>query len=299
MLPNPMVPAPVTRTSPTTVEVNLEIKDINAKLNDGTGITYWTFGGSVPGQFIRVREGDTVKLTITNAAGNSSPHNIDLHAVNGPGGGAALTDVAPGESKTFQFKAMNPGVYMYHCATPIIPIHIMQGMYGAILVEPAEGMAPVDKEFYIGQGDVYVQGTMKDKGMQTASLTDLLDEKPDYVVFNGAVGAVTGERAFQAEVGDKVRLYFVNGGPNLTSSFHVIGEIFDIVAPDGSLTTVTTQDVQTVPVPPGAATMVEFTVDVPGNYIIVDHALGRLLKGAAAIIHVTGPENPEVYSAVQ
>ena len=294
-LPNPVVPAPITRTAPATVDVTLEIQEISAKLADGTGFTHWTFGGTVPGQFIRVREGDTVKLTLKNAATSSSTHNIDLHAVNGPGGGAPVTSVAPGESKVFQFKALNPGVYVYHCATPIIPIHIMQGMYGAILVEPAAGMAKVDKEFYVGQGDIYLQGTNKDKGMQTAGLTDLLDEKPDYVVFNGSVGAVSGDKAFKAKVGDKVRMYFANGGPNLTSSFHVIGEIFDLVAPDGSLTTLPTKDVQTIPVPPGTATMVEFTVNVPGDYVIVDHALGRLLKGAAAIIHVEGDPQPDIY----
>lgn len=293
-LPNPTVPPAIDRDEPALVEVELEIQEVEAKLADGSAMTHWTYNGTVPGPFIRVREGDTVELTIRNPEDSLAPHNIDLHAVTGPGGGAEATLVNPGEEKTFRFKATNPGLYVYHCATPPIPHHIMAGMYGLILVEPAEGMDPVDKEFYVMQGDIYTQGETGAPGMQQVDMQKMAQEAPDYVVFNGAVGSLTGERALQAEVGDKVRIYFGVGGPNLVSSFHVIGEIFDTVYPEGALGN-PVHNVQTTLVPAGGATMVEFTLQVPGDYILVDHSLSRLDKGAAGILQVTGEENPEIF----
>lgn len=297
-LPNPSVPSPINRTSPELVKVDLEIQELDARLDDGTAFNYWTFGGTVPGDFIRVREGDTIELTLSNPTTSKSTHNIDLHAVTGPGGGATLTSVNPGEVKTFKFKAQSPGLFVYHCATPIIPQHITQGMYGLILVEPEEGLPAVDHEFYVMQGEVYTKADRGDKGLQSFDLDEMLSENPDYVVMNGAVGALTGDRALKAEVGDTVRIYFGVGGPNLTSSFHVIGEIFDRVYPEAALAN-PLANVQTTLVPTGGATMVEFTVDVPGNYILVDHSLGRLMKGAVGILTVDGPEAPEIFSPVE
>jgi nitrite reductase (NO-forming) len=297
-LPNPTVPPPVQRTGPQLVEVDLEVREIDGRLADGAGYTYWTFGGTVPGTFIRVREGDTVELTLTNAPESTATHNIDLHAVTGPGGGAEATSVDPGETKTFRFQALNPGLYVYHCATPVVPVHIAQGMYGLILVEPAEGLPEVDHEFYVMQGEIYTEAKRGDKGMQVLGFDDMLAEDPDYVVFNGAVGSLTGERAMKVNVGDTVRIYFGVGGPNLTSSFHVIGEIFDTVYPEGALADAI-HDVQTTLVPTGGSAVVEFTVEVPGNYILVDHSLSRLLKGAAGILTVEGPDNPQVFTEVE
>ncbi len=297
-LPQPTVPPPITRSEPAVVKIELETREVDARLDDGVGYTYWTFNGSVPGPFLRVREGDTVELTLRNAEDSTFEHDIDLHAVNGPGGGHAVTDVLPGEEGTFRFKALNPGIYIYHCATAPIPLHISNGMYGLILVEPEEGLPEVDKEFYVVQGDLYIDGERGDKGMMSSSIAKLIDEDADYIVFNGSVGSLTGGNALQVEVGDTVRVYFGVGGPNIVSSFHIIGEIFDRVYPEGALSN-PLLNVQTTLVPAGGATMVEFTVDVPGTYLIVDHSLSRLFKGAVGHIVATGPENPEVFSALE
>jgi nitrite reductase (NO-forming) len=296
-LPNPAVGAPVKRTTSEVVKVALETTELDGKLADGAGYHYWTFNGTVPGPMIRVREGDTVELSLTNKAGNSVGHNIDLHAVLGPGGGASLTNVSPGQTKTFRFKALHPGVYIYHCATPPIPMHISAGMYGLIVVEPAAGLAPVDREFYICQGEIYTTGKAGDPGLQSADLTRMSMEQPSYVVFNGAVGSITGDRALKANVGEKIRIFFGVGGPNLISSFHIIGTVFDRVATWGSFTSMA-EHVQTVSVSPGGATMVELTLPVPGTFLIVDHSLSRLEKGAAGQIVVSGAAQPDIFSQV-
>ena len=295
-LPLPAVAPPVGGREPQLVKVELETVEVEALIDDGVAYTFWTFGGTVPGPMIRVRQGDTVELTLKNNPNNKTPHNIDLHAVTGPGGGAKYTVVNPGGSATIRFKALNPGVYVYHCAVPPIPMHVSSGMYGLIVVEPPGGLPPVDREFYVMQGDFYLSGQRGQPGRHSFSLEKCLAEQPDYVVFNGSVGSLTGERVLQAKVGERVRIFFGNGGVNLTSSFHVIGEIFDRVALEAG--SVWAENVQTTSVPPGGATIVEFTLEVPGDYVMVDHALGRLLKGASGIIHVEGPENPEVFEVV-
>ena len=202
-----------------------------------------------------------------------------------------------GGSAAFRFQALNPGVYVYHCATPMVAHHLASGMYGLIVVEPPEGLPPVDREFYVMQGDVYLSGARGQAGHHEFGMAEMLDEKPDYVLFNGSVGALTGEGALKANVGETVRIYFGVGGPNLTSSFHVIGEIFDRIHAEGASQTLS--NVQTTLVPSGGAAVVEFTVEVPGDYILVDHSLGRLEKGAAAILTVEGSENPAVFQPLQ
>jgi nitrite reductase (NO-forming) len=242
---------------------------------------------------LRVRQGDTVELTLKNSPASKLSHSIDLHAVTGPGGGAKVTQIAPGESATFRWKALNPGVYVYHCATPMVPHHIANGMYGLIVVEPPEGLPPVDREFYVMQGDFYLDGKRDEPGYHDFSMDTMLDERPSHVVFNGAVGAIGGGNALKAKVGETVRIFFGVGGPNVTSSFHVIGEIFDRVYPEGA--SEVQRNVQTTLVPAGGATIVEFTVDYPGTYILVDHSLGRLAKGGAGMLEVEGPEDPAVF----
>ncbi|HLF04116.1 MAG TPA: copper-containing nitrite reductase [Dehalococcoidia bacterium] len=293
-LGQPVVAPPITRAGPASVKIDLEIKELAGRLDDGSGYTYWTFGGTVPGPMLRVREGDTVDLTLKNPASSSLPHNIDLHAVNGPGGGAVLTNVNPGQEKSFRFKALNPGLYIYHCAFPPVPYHVAKGMYGLILVEPPEGLTPVDKEFYVVQGDLYTDGERGAKGMQGDSLPELVEERADYVVFNGSVGALTGDNALKVDVGDTVRIFFGVGGPNVTSSFHIIGEIFDLVYPEGALGE-PHRNVQSTLVPAGGAAILEFKVDVPGTYLLVDHSLSRLFKGAVGQMVATGPENPQIF----
>jgi nitrite reductase (NO-forming) len=289
------VPPPIERDTPTRVIVDLETQELVGQLADGVDYTFWTFGGEVPGKFIRVREGDIVEFRLNNRPDSRVPHNIDLHAVTGPGGGATSSFVAPGQSATFVFEALNPGLYVYHCATAPVGMHIANGMYGLILVEPAEGLPPVDHEYYVMQGEFYTTGAYGEEGLQSFDMEKALAEHPDYVVFNGSVGALAGDNALTAEVGDRVRLYAGNGGPSLISSFHVIGEIFDKVYHEAGSDY--TENVQTTLIPAGGAAMVEFDVQVPGNYLLVDHSIFRTFnKGALGFLAVTGEPDSLIYS---
>lgn len=291
------MPGPVGDRPPQTVTVDMTAVELDGQLMDGVTYTYWTFDGTVPGQMIRVREGDTVVLRLTNASDSVQPHSIDLHAVNGPHGGGQATQVMPGETKAFTFKALNPGVYVYHCATPYVPAHIANGMYGLIVVEPAGGLPPVDREFYVMQGEIYTVEPMGTKGHLTFDHDKMLREAPEYFVFNGSTTALSADYPLKAKVGETVRIYFGVGGPNFTSSFHVIGEIFDRAYPYASLTSPPLNDVQTISVPPGGATMVEFSLEVPGRYILVDHALSRLERGLVGYLDVEGEDAPDIYRA--
>ncbi|MDO8545433.1 MAG: copper-containing nitrite reductase [Opitutaceae bacterium] len=296
LTPAPNVPPPITRRHEAKVVVNLEVRELTRRLADGVEYTFWTFGGGVPGLFIRVREGDVVEFHLNNHPSSKVPHNIDLHAVTGPGGGAASTFTAPGHASQFTFTALSAGLYVYHCATAPVPMHISNGMYGLILVEPKGGLPKVDREYYVMQGDFYTQGATGEGGLQIFDNVKATDERPTYVVFNGAVGSLVGDAALQAKVGEIVRLFFGVGGPNLTSSFHVIGEIFDRVYPEGGMKLVQ-ENVQTTMVPAGGSAIMEFKVDVPGTFVLVDHSLSRAFnKGALGMLKVTGPENRVIYS---
>jgi nitrite reductase (NO-forming) len=290
------IPGPITRRAPEDVTLKLATIERDGILDDGTTYTYWTFDGTVPGPLLRVRVGDRVNVQLSNDPSSVMPHSIDFHAVTGPGGGAVATQVKPGETKHFTFKALNPGVYVYHCATPHIPTHVANGMYGLIVVEPEQGLAPADKEFYLVQGEIYTSQPKGTHGHLSLSSANMSDEHPSYVVFNGANAALTGDNSMHVKVGDRVRLFVGNGGPNLSSSFHVIGEIFDTVHAEGA--SEATTNVQTTMIPAGGATWVEFTVDVPGTYILVDHALSRAMdKGAIAKIVAEGEANPAIFDA--
>ncbi|HYG60881.1 MAG TPA: copper-containing nitrite reductase [Symbiobacteriaceae bacterium] len=290
------LPGPITRKEAEKVVVNLETVEVDGQLADGTTYTYWTFNGTVPGPMVRVREGDTVELHLKNSPKSKNAHSIDLHAVNGPGGGAVATQVAPGEEKVFTFKALNPGVYAYHCGTAHIPTHIAQGMYGMIVVEPKEGLAQVDREFYVMQGELYAAGQRGAKGHVAYDSGKMINEQPSYVVFNGKPAGLMGDQAMKAKVGERIRLFVGNGGPNLVSSFHVIGEIFDKLYAEGA--TDPQNNVQTTLIPSGGAAWMEFTVDVPGTYLLVDHSITRAIdKGAVGAIVVEGDENKEIFDA--
>ena len=288
------LPAPLARRGPATVKVHLDTVEVTGQLDDGSTYRYWTYNGKVPGPFVRVRVGDTVEVTMKNADDSVMMHNVDFHAVTGPGGGGVATMAAPGETKGFTFKALNPGLYVYHCATPTVAQHIANGMYGLILVEPAEGLPKVDREFYVMQGEIYTEQPNGTKGELTESLDKLLAETPEYLVFNGAADGLS-RKPLTARTGDDVRVFFGVGGPNKTSSFHVIGEIFDKAYPLASVTSAPMNDVQTITVPPGGAAVTDFQVQVPGRYILVDHALSRLEKGLKGLLEVSGEERAEIY----
>ncbi len=294
----PYVPAPLGDRGPKKVLVELEIIEKEGILSDGISYLYWTFGGTVPGSFIRVKEGDEVDFRLQNHPDNKLAHSIDLHAVNGPGGGAEATFIAPGREKSFTFKALNPGLYVYHCAAAPIGLHIANGMYGLILVEPKGGLSKVDKEYYIMQGEFYTEGDFGETGFQPFNLKKALNENPDYVVLNGKVGSLTGDNAIKAEVGDIVRLYVGNGGPNKVSSFHVIGELFDKVHVEGG--TLINENIQTTLIPAAGSAIVEFVVEAPGDYIMLDHSIFRATnKGALGILSVKGEDNKKIYSGQQ
>jgi len=291
----PLVPPPTGRKAPAKVIVTLDVIEKDMPISEGVTYTFWTFGGTVPGSFIRVRQGDTVEFHLRNMPDSKMPHNIDLHGVTGPGGGAAASFTAPGHSSRFTFKALNAGLYVYHCATAPVGMHVANGMYGLILVEPPEGMPPVDKEYYVMQGDFYTTTKYREKGHAPFDMEKAIDENPTYVLFNGREGALTGDQALKANVGETVRLYVGNGGPNLVSSFHVIGEIFDKVWFEGG--TRFQENVQTTLIPSGGAAMMDFYMDVPGSYVLVDHSIFRAFnKGALAILKADGPENKAIYS---
>ncbi|MDX2110426.1 MAG: copper-containing nitrite reductase [Verrucomicrobiota bacterium] len=292
----PAVPPPLGRNHNSKVIIRIETIEQTGRLADGVEYVYWTFGGSVPGKFMRIMEGDLVEFHLKNNQSSKMPHNIDLHAVTGPGGGAASSFVAPGQTAVFNFKALNPGLYVYHCATAPVGMHIANGMYGLILVEPRTGIHTVDREYYVMQSEFYTEGAHGKEGLQPFNMEKALREQPEYVVFNGSEGALSGDNAITAKVGETVRLYIGNGGPNLISSFHVIGEIFDLVYGEGG-SIANQKNVQTTLIPAGGSSIVEFKVDVPGTYILVDHSIFRAFnKGALGMLKVEGKENKDIYS---
>ncbi|QOG37189.1 nitrite reductase, copper-containing [Neisseria gonorrhoeae] len=289
----PEVPPAIDRDYPAKVRVKMETVEKTMKMDDGVEYRYWTFDGDVPGRMIRVREGDTVEVEFSNNPSSTVPHNVDFHAATGQGGGAAATFTAPGRTSTFSFKALQPGLYIYHCAVAPVGMHIANGMYGLILVEPKEGLPKVDKEFYIVQGDFYTKGKKGAQGLQPFDMDKAVAEQPEYVVFNCHVGAIAGDNALKAKAGETVRMYVGNGGPNLVSSFHVIGEIFDKVYVEGGK--LINENVQSTIVPAGGSAIVEFKVDIPGSYTLVDHSIFRAFnKGALGQLKVEGAENPEI-----
>ena len=289
------LPAPLPKRPPQHVRVNLEAAELEGQLADGTTYTYMTFNGKVPGPFLRVRLDDTVELHLKNLQTSQLAHSIDLHAVTGPGGGSVLTQTAPGQENVVTFKAIKAGLFVYHCATAMVAEHITNGMYGMILVEPEGGLSPVDAEFYVMQGELYTQRPFGEYGLQKLDRTKLLAETPDYLLFNGAVGALTKDHPLHAKVGDTIRIFFGVGGPNVISSFHIIGEHFDRLYDLASLTSPPLTTVQTTLVPPGGAAVLELKLEVPGRYLLVDHALSRLEKGLLGFLEVEGPAHPELY----
>ena len=291
------VPAPIGPRPPQIVRVDLETVEVQGQLADKTTYGYWTFNGKVPGPMLRVRVGDTVEVHLKNDASSVMTHSVDFHAAIGPGGGAEFTQTDPGQEKIVTFKALTPGLFIYHCATPSVPQHITNGMYGMILVEPEGGLPQVDREFYIMQGEIYTAQPFGTQGDQEMDYDKLISERPEYFLFNGAVGALTRNHPLRASVGETVRIFFGVGGPNFTSSFHLIGGVFDHAYSGASLVSPPLAGVQTVSVPPGGATVVDFKVRRAGRFTIVDHALSRLERGLAGFLIVDGPKDDAIMHA--
>jgi nitrite reductase (NO-forming) len=311
----PAVPPPIKRKTPARVLVDLDVIEVVNEIADGVKYTLWTYGGDVPGKFIRVRQGDTVDFTLRNKSANMVPHNIDLHAVTGPGGGAKVTLISPGEQAKFEWKALKAGIYVYHCATAPVPMHVSNGMFGLILVEPEKGLPPVDREYYIMQSEFYTHravpandGTSYSSNGKVAlppqdlyefSFDKMLAETPDYVVWNGRVGSLTGANALKVNTGEKVRFYVGNAGLNLVSSFHIIGDHLEKVYSEGSLDSPPLLNVQNHLIPAGAAAVVDTVFEVPGEFLLVDHSLGRAFnKGGVGVVSATGKPAPDVFKFV-
>ncbi len=294
----PNVSPPITRKKPAHVVVQMDVKEYIGEVAPGLKMELWGFNGQVPGPFIRVREGDDVEFRFANDVAAKNSHTVDFHAVTGPCGAACWLLTEPGNERAVIAKMMNPGLYIYHCAAPPIPVHVAKGLYGLILVEPKAGLPKVDREYYILQSEFYAEGAPNEDGVLAFSSKNGLDERPTFVVFNGKVGAIAGDNALKAKVGETVRFYVGNAGPNLVSSFHLIGEIFDRVYREGSLSNAE-KDIQTTLIPAGAASTVEFKLQVPGDFSIVDHSIFRINKGAAGILRVEGPHNPDVYRKLE
>lgn len=291
----PDVPSPLTRKKPAIVRVHLDSGMDLMAIDGERTYHYWTFNDHVPGPFIRARVGDTLEVHVTNSDESGMPHNVDFHAVTGPGGGATVTTVVQGEERVAWFALLHPGLYVYHCAAPPVMDHIANGMYGLILVEPKQGLPKADREFYVFQSEFYA--TEPAEGSQTLEFShdDGVSEHPRYVVFNGKVGSLIGDGALKAKTAERIRIYFGNGGPNLISSFHVIGEIFDAVYREADLLSPPGRSVQTTLVPAGGATVVEFGLEVPGTYTLVDHAIFRIGKGAVGYLQVEGEPRHDIY----
>jgi nitrite reductase (NO-forming) len=290
------VPPPVARKEPATVSYRMTSKEVTAQIEDGATYEYWCYDGQVPGPMLRARVGDTVEVTLYNDATSKMVHSIDFHAATGPGGGAPMLQVPPGQDKMLRFKALNPGLYVYHCATPHIPTHLSRGMYGMILIEPEKGLPKVDREYYVMQGDFYTTHKPRTRCHQEQDDERLFEEQPTYVCMNGRVGSITGARTMTAKAGETVRIYYGVGGPNLTSSFHIIGEIFDQLYREGDLLSPPALSVQTTMVPAGGATVIDMKTEVPGTYLLVDHSLTRLDKGNVGLLKVEGEPRPDIIS---
>jgi nitrite reductase (NO-forming) len=293
----PQVPPPISRTQPARVVANLEVIEKTAELSSGVTYPFWTYNGHVPGPFLRVRVGDTLEIHLKNAEGNKT-HTMDLHAVTGPGGGAPVLMANPGSETVASFKVLKPGLFVFHCAANPVPAHIASGLYGLILVEPEGGLPKVDREFYVMQSEFYTEGAVGEHGFQAYSSKKAAAETPEYVVFNGDTASLMGDGALKAKVGETVRIFFGNIGPNLVSSFHVIGESFDHVYREGGLAN-PEENVQTTLVPAGSASTVDFQVKVPGTYTLVDHSIFRTERGAAGLLEVEGPEAPDIYRKIK
>lgn len=293
------IPAPIARDHAAHHDIELRSEGVNAHLDNGTTIRFMTWNGQVPGPMIRVRQDDTIALTLTNSSANNRPHSVDLHAVYGTGGGSAATLVAPGgQSRTVQFKCLYPGAFIYHCAVPNLDEHISRGMFGMIVVEPHEGLPPVDREFYLGQHELYTKEPFGSTGALHFDYDTMAQEQPNYVLFNGAVNGFTPGRLgrLQAKVGETIRVFMVSGGPNLSSSFHAIGNIWARAWPQGGLANPPLRYIQTQPVPPGSCFVGDMDLPVPETIKLVDHALSRVARrGLLAEIDVEGEPNPEIY----
>ncbi|QFY62723.1 nitrite reductase, copper-containing (plasmid) [Rhizobium grahamii] len=296
-------------------EFTLTIKEQKMVLDkEGTEVNAMTFDGSVPGPLMVVHQDDYVELTLVNPETNTMQHNIDFHAATGGLGGGALTVVNPGESTVLRFKATKAGVFVYHCAPPgMVPWHVTSGMNGAIMVLPREGLTdghgkPIvyDKVYYVGEQDFYIprdeKGNFKKYDSPGEAYADTVEVMkklvPTHIVFNGAVGALTGENAMTAKVGETVLI--IHSQANRDTRPHLIGGHGEYVWATGKFANVPDVDQETWFIPGGTAGAAVYTFAQPGIYAYVNHNLIEAFElGAAAHFKVTGDWNDDLMTSVK
>ena len=272
-------PAPKTRLH----RVRMEMRHAMVTIAPGVRYAAWTFGGNVPGPAIHVRQGDTVAFTLINRA--NIPHSMDFHAAEiAPS--KYYVNVMPNDSLQYKFVARVPGAFMYHCGTAPVAMHIANGMYGALIVDPAKPR-PAAKEFVLVQSEFYMGKDAGADGVRILDWEKLLGLSPDHVVFNGRAGQYA-THPIDVQPGELLRLHVVNAGPNRTSAFHVVGGIFDRVYQDGSQSSPLT-GVQTVQVPVGSGSIFEVRLREPGDYPFVSHAFADATKGAVGVLRALRP----------
>jgi nitrite reductase (NO-forming) len=292
------IPDPIDRDEPKTHDITLTVEEVTAEIEPGVTFDYMTFDGQIPGPMLRVRQGDTVHFTLENPPDSKVNHNVDMHAIYGTGGGAVATTAAPGESNDERFTARYPGAYIYHCAVPNLDYHISSGMYGMILVEPKAGLPDVDRELYFGQNEIYTDKAVGEEGHHGFDMAAMADENPTYVTLNGEKYAWAAARRGPLEVqqDETVRVFLVDGGPNLTSNFHPIGNVWTKAWPNGALASDPDEYVQTMKVAPGSCFVGTMDTPVPERIKLVDHALSRVArKGMLAEVDVHGEKDPETF----
>lgn len=302
-------------TGPKVVQVRLTVEEKKVVIDDiGTEVWAFAYNGSVPGPMIVAHQGDYVEITLVNESHNSMVHNIDLHASSGAMGGGALTDIAPGEEVVLRFKATKAGVFVYHCAPGgvMTPWHVLHGMNGAITILPKEGLEDgkgnkltYDRAYYIGEQDYYIpkdkNGKYKKYATPAAGMSDELEVMntltPSHIVFNGKVGALTGEGALKAKVGENVLI--LHSQANRDTRPHLIGGHGDYVWERGSFSNTPKVDLETWFIAGGSAGAALYEFKQPGTYAYVNHNLiEAVMKGATAIFEVEGKWNDDLMTQV-
>ncbi|TAL90946.1 MAG: nitrite reductase, partial [Rhodanobacter sp.] len=261
------------------VDVHLVVTDDNIAIAHGVSYQAWTYNGTVPGPIIHVRQGQTVNVTLTNHG--HMGHSIDFHAAQTEPN-LNYIDIKPGKSLTFSFVASVPGAFIYHCETQPILLHVANGMYGVLVVDPVKPLPPAAESFVIEQSEWYTQQVSGQ--LMGPNYEKMLEERPDEVVFNG-VAFQYRDHPLVVTAGKRVRIYFVDAGPSLWTSFHVIGSMFDKVYPDGDPAHALT-DVSTYTVGPGAGAIFDLVIPQPGKYAFVDHDMAHLMVGAVGVFDV-------------
>jgi nitrite reductase (NO-forming) len=298
------IPDPIDRDEPTTHDVTLTVEEVTAEIEPGVTFDYLTFDGQIPGPMVRVRQGDTINFTMENLDGNQLPHNVDFHAVYGTGGGAVATTASPGSENSMKFQARYPGAFIYHCAVPRLDYHISAGMFGMIVVEPKGGLPEVDRELYFGQHELYTDKPTGEEGHHAPDPEAMAAEDPTYVLLNGEkyAWAAANRGPIETNVGETVRVFMVDGGPNLSSNFHPIGNVWSRAYRDGGLpedgdvAAYADKHIQTMKVPPGSCMIGEMEMEVTERIKLVDHALSRVRhKGLLAEVDANGAEDEAIY----